>query len=144
MTRIAVNNPNILIDAQMNEAACRDRSGRPRPDSEPAMLRRLREIRREAEGMVCSSTWLEDCLYRGADYAPDFHCACPVCRSLFPDRLHPRPVRESKYSLDCQVETQEDPELAEDLARLRNDRPRFGSVFLSLGIQYDRKGHGTE
>ena len=143
MSEIAVNNPNILIDAPSSATGGGGQSGR-RPDSEPQMLRRLRNLRREAEGRVCSSTWLEDCLFRGADYAPDFRCSCPVCRKLFPNRLHPRPVRESAYSMDCQVETNEDPELVEDLALLRNDRPRYGSVFLSLGIHYGRKGHSTE
>jgi hypothetical protein len=94
------------------------------------LLRQLSQIRREIEELVCSSTWAEDCLFRGAEYAPDFQCACPVCRSLFPNRRHPRAVRESAYSLDCQVEADEDPEFAEELARLRNDRPRFGSVFI--------------
>ena len=67
---------------------------------------------------------------RGADYAPDFRCDCPVCREFFPKRRHPRAARESRYSPDCQIETEEDPEFAEEFARLRNDRPRFGSVLI--------------
>jgi hypothetical protein len=95
-----------------------------------ALLRQVRQIRREIEETVCSATWAEDCLYRGADYSPDFRCSCPVCRNLFPNRRHPRPVRESQYSLDCQIEVDEDPEFSEEFIRLRNDRPRFGSVFI--------------
>jgi hypothetical protein len=34
------------------------------------------------------------------------------------------------YSLDCQIEADEDPEFAEEFIRLRNDRARFGSVFI--------------
>jgi len=144
MPEIVVNNPNIVIDAPPGPAGYRGRSDRSRGEPEPAILRQLGRIRREAEDLVCSSTWLEDCLYRGADYAPDFHCFCPVCRHLFPNRLYPRPVRESAYSLDCQVETAEDPEFAEDLARLRNERPRLGSVFLSTGFNHGRDDHAEE
>jgi hypothetical protein len=109
-------------------------------ESETAALRQLRKIRQEIDETVCSATWAEDCLYRGAEYCPDFKCACPVCSGSFPNRLHPRPVRESDYSLDCQVEAGEDPEFAEELERLRNDRPRSGSVFIGRsGSQRGRK-----
>jgi len=137
MSEMVVNNPNILVDASGEESrgkspgsAARYRAARPQTDAEAALLRRLRQVRREIEALVCSAVWAEDCLYRGADYDPDFKCNCPVCRALFPDRRYPRAVRESRYSIDCQVETDEDPELAEDLARLRNDRARVGSVFI--------------
>lgn len=137
MAEIAVNNPNIVVDASGGGA---ERPGRPhqsrppRSEAETALLRQLRHIRRQIEETACSSTWAEDWLYRGAAYAPDFQCACPACRALFPNRRHPRPVRESNYSLDCQVETEEDPEFAEELARLRNDRPRVGSVFIRAAM----------
>ena len=100
-----------------------------------AVLRQLRQIRREIDEKVCSATWAEDCLYRGAEYSPDFTCSCPVCRNLFPNRRHPRPVRESRYSLDCQIESDEDPEFAEEFIRLRNDRARFGSVFIARSLR---------
>jgi hypothetical protein len=135
MPEIVVNNPNIVVDAPSNGDAARFRrrsqNQAPRPQNEMALVRQLRQLRHEIEETACSSTWAEDWLYRGAAYAPDFQCDCPVCRNLFPNRRHPRPVRESRYSLDCQIETDEDPEFAEELARLRNDRPRFGSVFIS-------------
>ncbi|HEX4056221.1 MAG TPA: hypothetical protein VHX86_18325 [Tepidisphaeraceae bacterium] len=135
MAEIVVNNPNIVVDAD-SEGEAEGRLGRrhqnrqTRSEPETTLLRQLRHIRRQIEETACSSTWAEDCLYRSAAYAPDFQCACPACRTLFPNRRHPRPVRESNYSLDCQVEAEEDPEFAEERARLRNDRPRFGSVFI--------------
>lgn len=146
MAEIVVNNPNIVVDASGNGGVA-DRPGRrhqnrqPRSEAETALLRQLRHIRRQIEETACSSTWAEDWLYRGAAYAPDFQCACPACRVLFPNRRHPRPVRESNYSLDCQVEAEEDPEFAEDLARLRNDCPRFGSVFIGTAMTSGHRGH---
>jgi hypothetical protein len=95
------------------------------------MVRQVRHIRHQIEETACSSTWAEDWLYRGAAYAPDFQCKCLACRTLFPNRRHPRPVRESDYAADCQIETYEDPEFAEELAKLRNDRQRYGSIFIS-------------
>ena len=133
MSEMTVNNPNIVVNASIagGSGFQRPRQGGPgHSRTQMTLLRQLSQIRREIEGLVCTSTWAEDCLFRGAQYAPDFQCACPVCRSLFPNRRHPRAVRESAYSLDCQVEADEDPEFAEELARLRNDRPRFGSVFI--------------
>jgi len=132
MSELVVNNPNMIIDASSIRTGYRrvDRASGCRDETNTAARLRLREIRQEIDATVCSATWAEDCLYRGADYSPDFKCACPVCRNLFPDRLYPRPVRESDYSLDCQVEAGEDPEFAEELARLRNDRARAGSVFI--------------
>ncbi len=136
MSEVIVNNPNILVDGSSGGGAGLRRQ-RPRDPVHSAtqmtLLRQLSQIRREIEGLVCTATWAEDCLFRGAEYAPDFRCACPVCRELFPNRRYPRAVRESAYSLDCQVEADEDPEFAEELARLRNERPRFGSVFLGRG-----------
>jgi hypothetical protein len=133
MSDLVVNNPNILVDTQLRPGGRRfpDRAGRTRTEGEMAAVRQLRRIRREIEETVCSATWAEDCLYRGADYPPDFRCSCPVCRNLFPNRLHPRPVRESKYAPDCQIEAEEDPEFSEDFLRLRNDRMRIGSVFIA-------------
>jgi hypothetical protein len=39
------------------------------------------------------------------------------------------------------METEDDPELAEDLSRLRNDRDRVGSVFIVRDSE-DRGGAG--
>jgi hypothetical protein len=142
MSELVVNNPNILFDTSEKSAGFRRgrHVGRVPPETEMAALRKLSEIRHEIDETVCSATWAEDCLYRGAEYCPDFKCACPVCSAEFPNRRHPRPVRESDYSLDCQVEAGEDPEFAEELARLRNDRPRAGSVFVGRsGGQRGRK-----
>lgn len=130
MSRLVVNNPNIVIDAPSRPPARRRADRAPRSDAEAAMIRLLRRIRREIDELVCSSVWAEDCLYRGAEYPPDFRCSCPACRNKFPHRRHPRPVRESAYSIDCQVEAEEDPEFAEEFSRLRNDRERYGSVFI--------------
>jgi hypothetical protein len=132
MSELVVNNPNIVVDApgHPHEFLRTADAPRSRSSSESSLVRRVRQLRREIEELACSATWAEDCLYRGADYPPDFECSCPACKSRFPNRRHPRPVRESSYSLDCQVESDEDPELAEDLARLRNDRVRIGSVFV--------------
>jgi hypothetical protein len=134
MSDLVVNNPNILIDAppvRGNPKLSRaSQFHEPRPEKEASLVRELHQMRRHIEETACSSTWAEDWLYRGAHYAPDFQCKCAACRMLFPDRRHPRPVRESDYSLDCQIESNEDPEFAEELARLRNDRPRYGSIFV--------------
>jgi hypothetical protein len=126
MSEMVVNNPNIVIDAPGQDP----RAASPGSAADAPLLRRLRQARREIEALACSAVWAEDCLYRGADYLPDFQCDCPACRARFPDRRYPRAVRESRYSIDCQVETDEDPEFAEDLALLRNDRARVGSVFI--------------
>lgn len=132
MSELVVNNPNILVDSTSRDprSGRPDRGGRTRTEGEMTVLRQLRQILREIDETVCSATWAEDCLYRGADYLPDFVCSCPVCRNLYPHRRHPRPVRESKYSLDCQIETDEDPEFSEEFLLLRNDRARIGSVFI--------------
>jgi len=138
MADLVVNNPNIVVDASNGGAAARlarRRSREARPEIEAALLRQLRHLRRQIGETACSSTWAEDCFYRGAAYAPDFRCNCPLCRRLFPNRRHPRPVRESNYSVDCQIETNEDPEFGEELARLRNDPNRFGSAFISGATQ---------
>lgn len=88
-----------------------------------------RKLRAEVAQTVCSATWLDDCLYHGAVYQPDFQCACALCRAHFPDRRHPRHSRQSRISSDCQEMHEDlDPDLAEELARLRNDRPHIGSV----------------
>jgi hypothetical protein len=105
-------------------------------DPDVEFRRRLRASQRQIARAACSSTWREDCLYRGAEYEPDFHCQCGQCAEKFPHRLHPRDYRESDYSSDCQVEQSEvDDELAEDLTRLRNERQRIGSVFLRVPRQ---------
>jgi hypothetical protein len=137
MPRMAVNSIDTIIEAQSKwlaegseEHVARSITGKRTGGTRAEIRRRIRRIRREIEEVVCSATWADDCLYRGAEYAPDFECQCPICRKFFPRRRHPRGVRESRYSLDCQIESEEDPELAEDLARLRNDRLRVGSVFI--------------
>jgi hypothetical protein len=142
MSELVVNNPNILVDSPSFVIGSRPagHGARTHTENEMAVLRQLRQIRREIDETVCSATWAEDCLYRGADYSPDFRCSCPVCRNLFPNRRHPRPVRESQYSLDCQIEADEDPEFAEEFTRLRNDRLRFGSVFIGRS---SRRGSGA-
>jgi hypothetical protein len=144
MTELVVNNPNRLVDSSARGTGGRrpDRAGRAHTEQETAVLRQLSQIRREIDERVCSATWAEDCLYRGVDYLPDFRCSCPVCRNLFPNRRHPRPVRESAYSLDCQIEADEDPEFAEEFIRLRNDRPRFGSVFIGRSSRESRAVSG--
>jgi hypothetical protein len=132
MPKLIVNNPNIILESHGSpgKAFLANPAPAPPKDVEPALIRQLRRFRREVEELVCSAAWAEDCLFRGASYAPDFRCTCPNCRKFFPNRLHPRPFRESNYSIDCQIETNEDPEFAEEFARLRNDRPRVGSAFL--------------
>lgn len=148
MDNLIVNNPNIIVIAQVKSRDGRSRYCPTAPNARQAALQRqLREIRREIDALVCSATWAEDCLYRGSDYPPDFRCKCRLCREKFPDRRHPRDARQSEYSIDCQLEAEEDPELAEELQRLRNDRPRSGSVFLgnnpgSIGRR--RRRHGKE
>jgi hypothetical protein len=136
MPELVVTNPNILVDASLRQAHSGRtiRARRARTEAEAGAVHRLHEIRREVEELVCSSTWAEDCYYRGADYSPDFKCDCPACRNEFPDRRYPRPVRESNYSDDCQLEAEEDPEFAEEISRLRNDRQRLGSVFIARSI----------
>jgi hypothetical protein len=120
---------------------------RPRGRNKPhraadAQLReRVEQIRQQVFRTVCSATWADDCLYRGARYAPDFRCRCALCREKFPDRLHPREARQSDFSGDCQMESEHDPELAEDLDRLRNDRDRVGSVFIVRDS--DDRGRGA-
>ena len=91
---------------------------------------KLDYLRMQTTRIACSATWAEDWLYRGASYAPDFVCWCETCREHYPQRLYPRPNRETFISIDCQTEVEEDPELREELAKLRNDRPRLGSLFL--------------
>jgi hypothetical protein len=103
--------------------------------------RRLAVWRRKVSAIVCSSTWLDDCYFRGKKYVPDFRCNCALCTVSFPHRLHPRSTRESTIATDCQLEGNVDEDLAEDLARLRNDRPRIGSAFITTR-RIDR-GTGT-
>ncbi len=135
MAELAVNDVNAIVSASGDGAEARlserPHSWEPRAEADAVLQREVRLIRRQIDEVACSSTWAEDCLYRGVDYAPDFQCKCEACRELFPNRLHPRPVRESDYSADCQIESNEDPEFAEELAKLRNDRARFGSIFIS-------------
>jgi hypothetical protein len=136
---LVVNNTNILVESESAGAKAgggKRPLGHADPQYRQAQIdcrRQIEQLRRQIGRIVCSGAWADDCLYRGAHYAPDFKCACPRCRSEFPDRLHPRAARESAISGDCQAEMDEDPELAEDLAALRNDRERIGSVFLAAG-----------
>jgi hypothetical protein len=140
MLDVVVINANTVkeSDSEKGQMRKRKRGGKPRSHDDAALIVRIGQIRREIEELVCSAAWAEDCLYRGADYPPDFQCSCAICRTFYPNRRYPRPVRESKYSLDCQVEADEDPEFAEEFARLRSDRPRVGSVFFRrLGPRSD-------
>jgi hypothetical protein len=132
MSKMTVNNPNILVVARTKETPEQQAplESQLRRNRKLAIIRRIKRARERLEEIACSSTWAEDCLFRGADYVPDFQCKCPLCTAIFRQRLYPRSVRESDYALDCQVECDEDPELAEDLARLRNERLRLGSVFV--------------
>jgi len=151
MSPVKVNNANIMVeirsvDRQMRMAQ-RQRMHSPhavdrdRRSTEQELRRQIEQVRQKLDRLVCSSVWAEDCLYRGAQYAPDFRCSCAVCRCEFPQRRYPRQARQSDISVDCQVEAEEDPELAEDLARLRNDRERLGSVFIARGRD-DRAARG--
>ena len=83
MSELVVNNPNILVDSSATAIGGRRPhcSGRTNTERDMALLRQVRQIRREIEETVCSATWAEDCL-------------------------------------------------SEEFIRLRNDRPRFGSVFI--------------
>ncbi|MGA3066075.1 MAG: hypothetical protein ABSF29_04425 [Tepidisphaeraceae bacterium] len=101
------------------------------------LRRQIERIREKIFLVACSAAWAEDCLYRGVEYVPNFRCHCALCRSKYPHRLYPGQARESRVSADCQVEVEEDPELAEDLAALRNERVRVGSVFIA-GVGSDR------
>jgi hypothetical protein len=142
MSQIVVNNTNIIVESYPMKSESRaDRQRRLRTlhsDESPArrsqelLRRQIDEARSRIGRVACTSTWAEDCLYRGASYAPDFRCQCATCRGEFPERLHPRQAMESRYSLDCQVETEVDPELAEEVAGLRNDRLRAGSVIVDF------------
>jgi len=126
-----ITNANIVVAAPPpNIQASRRMRKKSHPPVDAHLRERVEQIRQQVLRTVCSATWAEDCLYRGAKYAPDFHCRCTLCREKFPDRLHPREARQSDFSGDCQMETEDDPELAEDLNRLRNDRDRVGSVFI--------------
>jgi hypothetical protein len=143
MPQPAINNPSIVIEApaQENETRTARRkrlkaAAETDPEVRGEMLRRqVAHIREKIVRLACSAAWAEDCLYRGTDYAPDFRCRCGLCEVKYPERRYPRQARESNFSVDCQVEADEDPELAEDLARLRNDRLRVGSVFLAMSFQ---------
>jgi hypothetical protein len=144
MSQSAISNANIVVEQQPpieTRTARRKRlkaSAASQTQSQGELLcRQIAQIREKIFRLACSSAWAEDCLYRGTDYAPDFRCRCGLCRAKFPNRRYPRAARESTISVDCQVEADEDPELAEDLARLRNERVRIGSVFVSMP-QYDR------
>jgi hypothetical protein len=145
MAELAVNNINAIVGASGDSAearfARRPHSWEPRAESDAVLQREVQLIRRQIDEVACSSTWAEDCLYRGVGYAPDFRCKCEACREFFPNRLHPRPVRESDYSADCQIESNEDPEFAEELAKLRNDRPRSGSIFFSRDTKSASHAH---
>jgi len=114
------------------------RRNKPQRPVDEQLRERVEQIRQQVYRTACSATWAEDCLYRGAEYSPDFRCNCSVCRERFPERLYPREARQSDFSGDCQMEAENDPELAEELERLRNDRERVGSVFIVRGC--DERG----
>lgn len=136
MSQITANAAN-TFEAGISLAArpSPGRRSKPRRPVDEQLKARVEQVRQQVYRTVCSATWAEDCLYRGVAYAPDFRCHCNVCREKFPDRLYPREARQSDYSGDCQLETENDPELAEDLERLRNDRERVGSVFIVRGSE---------
>jgi hypothetical protein len=135
---IALSNVNMVVEKRIPGEKPKDRrvriraqrAGIPwRSGSDEQLSGQLAKARRTVTATACSSAWAEDCLYRGALYVPDFQCQCRICREKFPQRLYPHSSRQSNISTDCQVEAMEDPEFAEDFARLRNDRARVGSVF---------------
>jgi len=138
MSNLTVTNTNIVVEslqtakrrkrAKKLAAHCADWG---RAEQQTRLRALAEKFRRHVESIVCSSVWAEDCLFRGANYEPDFRCSCNLCQARFPKRLHPRPVRESAISLDCQAEIEADPDLAEDLRRLRNERERIGSAFVA-------------
>jgi hypothetical protein len=131
MPQVTVNHTHTTVVARSGHGWMGQRGRRKlrRPVNEQ-LRQHVEEIRQQVYRTVCSATWADDCLYRGAQYVPDFRCHCAVCREKFPDRLYPREARQSDYSGDCQTEVEHDPEFAEELDRLRNDRERVGSVFI--------------
>jgi hypothetical protein len=134
MPQITVITTNKSVNAQVANARARQRSrNKLRRPVDEQLRQHIEQVRHQVYRTACSATWAEDCFYRGAQYLPDFRCNCALCRDKFPDRLYPREARQSDYSADCQMETENDPELAEDLDRLRNDRERVGSVFIVRG-----------
>jgi len=151
MSPINVSNANIVVEIRPVDRQMRHTQwqrmhplhavDRERRAAEQELRHQIEQVRQKLDRLVCSSVWAEDCLYRGAEYVPDFRCSCALCRSEFPQRRYPRQARQSDISVECQVETDEDPELAEDLARLRNDRVRLGSVFIATGRD-DRVARG--
>jgi hypothetical protein len=140
MSKPAINNANIIIEEHPltpeTRTARRKRlraQAAEQSEAQNELLRRqIDQIREKIFSIACSSAWAEDCLYRGIEYAPNFRCRCLLCEAKFPDRLYPRQARESNISIDCQAEGDDDPELAEELARLRNERARVGSVFIAV------------
>jgi hypothetical protein len=137
MTELVVNNINIVVERR-HQRGTRNRGTRNHPAARQAsppvnaqLLQQVGNAAKQLRAISCSSSWMEDCLYRGKEYAPDFRCHCPRCNSKFPDRLHPQPARQSDYSEDCQVEGDEDAEFAEEFSRLRNARLRVGSAFIA-------------
>jgi hypothetical protein len=143
MPNLIISNINVIVEAFKQSGSKRHRQDTPHchaaPPSQRAVLRRVHAARKKLRQIACSSTWAEDCLHRGAAYSPDLKCQCPNCREKFPNRLHPRPVQETNISSDCQQETEADPDLAEELKALRNDRPRLGSVFLDARIKLKKR-----
>jgi hypothetical protein len=134
MPQITVTTSNTFVDAQTaGSRPGQARRGKSRRSADEHLKQRIQQVRQQVYRTACSATWAEDCLYRGAQYSPDFRCQCTLCRERFPERLYPREARQSDYSADCQLEAENDPELAEDLDRLRNDRERMGSVFIVRG-----------
>ncbi len=139
--KMIVNSTNKIISEGSAAAGAQDSRSKRHDAEAPSRGARTRRdveiLRGRILSVVCSGAWADDCLYRGAEYAPDFRCACARCRADFPDRLHPRQARQSALSGDCQVECEEDPELAEDLAKLRSDHVRVGSVFIVRGGKFE-------
>jgi hypothetical protein len=143
---MVVSNRNIVVDAKGFRRKSRRTRQRGRGKytwraNEAKLLALIARFRREIEALACSSAWAEDCLYRGVNYVPDFRCACNLCRDRYPKRRFPQPAKESSISIDCQVEAEVDPELAEDLARLRNEPVRSGSIFIAN--RHTDRGSGT-
>src|SRR5208282_2548575 len=118
MSKPAITNANIAVEqktpgpetrtARRKRLKARAPTEAERQFAGEQLRLQIERIRQKIFLVACSAAWAEDCLYRGIDYAPNFRCHCALCKSKFPDRLYPRQARESRISVDCQVEVEED------------------------------------
>lgn len=73
-----------------------------RQENLEAAKRQIASDTADATRVCCSSNWVLDVVYRGAEYPHTFHCGCAKCRHDSPSRLDPTPARESAISIDCE------------------------------------------